>query len=278
MHRPVLLKSAIDGLNIRPGGKYIDATFGEGGHAKEIIKRGGKVLGIDIDQCQMSNVKCQNKIIKNNSLRLVNGNFKYIEKIAKTNDFFPIDGVLFDLGLSMSQIMESERGFSYQRPNELLDMRLDIGQELTAEKIINNFSLNELYEILATFSEELNSRSIARAIIGARQLKKIERVGDLLTIIDRAVGKKDRKVYARVFQGLRIAVNSELENLKKGLAGTLKILKKEGRIVVISFHSLEDRLVKQFIRQNHLKEIDKNFSGRQRLSFERSAKLRVIGY
>lgn len=275
MHTPVLLKEAVDGLNIRSGGKYIDATVGEGGHLFEIVKKGGRVLGIDLDKDQIQRLTLNVKRLTN--IKLVVGNFAEIEKIAKDNGFFPVDGVLFDLGLSMAQIRNSGRGLSYKNRQEPLDMRLSFENEITAADLVNSLSEDELYELFAKYSEELNSRSVAQAVAGAGRLKKIITVVDLIKVIDGVVKKDREKVYARIFQALRIEVNHEIENLKKGLQGALKILKKRGRISIISFHSVEDRVIKRFITENKLNQINKNVikssSGR---NFERSAKLRVI--
>jgi len=290
MHNPVLLKETLEGLNIRQDGLYIDATVGEGGHLIEIAKRGGKVLGIDWDEKQIKNLilrhpefisgsdfKKQMLKLVQHDIRIVQGNFADIEDIAKKNNFFPIDSVLFDLGLSMDQIQKSGRGFSYKNLDEPLDMRIDTALATTASNLLKSLDQNELYEIFAHYSEEINSLAIGKALIRARSLRPINKVGDLIKIIDQVLGQKSNKTYARIFQALRIAVNDELENLNKGLKGALRVLKSQGRIVVISFHSLEDRIVKQFIRQNKLKQLNKKIiMSRNGLEFERSAKMRII--
>jgi 16S rRNA (cytosine1402-N4)-methyltransferase len=274
MHTPVLLQPAIEGLNVKKGGRYIDATVGEGGHLAEILKKGGKVLGLDADQKQIQNLKVKAQIFE--QARLVCGNYANIKKIAEENDFIPVDGVLFDLGLSMNQINQSGRGFSYHRIEEDLDMRLDIDQEKTAADIVNKASEEELYEILTANSEELKSRPISQAIVRHRRVQKIVKVVDLLKIIDQVVIENRHKTYARVFQALRIAVNSEFTNLKKGLTGAFEILRPEGRLVVISFHSLEDRLVKQFVVSQGLVQVNKKVFVKGGAKFERSAKIRII--
>lgn len=281
MHHPVLLQESIEGLNVKPNGLYVDATVGEGGHMIEISKRGGKVLGIDLDASQIKNLT---PIKSGKNFIFVQGNFADIERIAKDNDFYPVDGILFDLGLSMGQIEKSGRGFSYKRLDEPLDMRVDTtlattakSNLATASKVVNSLDQKNLYEILARYGEEINSLAISQAIVRARTIRPIIKVRDLVSVIDKVLGKKDNKTYARVFQALRIAVNDELENLKKGLKGAVKILKKEGRIVVTSFHSLEDRIVKQFIRQNKLKQLNKKvITSKRGFEFERSAKLRIF--
>lgn len=278
MHTPVLLQQVIESLNISAHGKYIDATFGEGGYTREIHNHKGKVLAIDLDRSQLLSsdlIKESNSLdsrLRGNDIVLVQGNFAEIEKIAKENDFFPVDGVIFDLGLSMKQYEDSKRGFSYKKLNEPLDMRIDNSFKLTARDLIKKSTINELYEIFAKNSEEIKSKEIAESIKSA---KKVELVRDLIYAIDRAVGYKSSSVYARIFQALRIAVNGEFDNLKKGLEGAVNILNKNGRIVVVSFHSLEDRIVKNFVKERKLKFIEKKpIKGKR--SFERSAKLRVI--
>jgi len=278
-HTPVLLKQVIDALEIEKGKKYLDATFGQGGYSVEIVRRGGEVLAIDLDQEQINRFQKENKLSEQEKsrLKLVWGNFKDIETIAKSNHFFPVDGVVFDLGLSMRQISDSGRGFSYQKPEEILDMRLDLKNQVKAMDILNKESKDKLYLILAKYSEEIFSKKIAENIVFFRKKKKIETVSDLLTVIDKSLGRKDKKTYARVFQSLRIAVNDEIENLKEGLVGALKILKPNGKIAIVSFHSIEDRVIKNFIRKNQLKVFGKKpIFGIE--SFERSAKLRVITY
>ena len=278
MHTPVLLQEAVDALRVKKGGLYIDATFGEGGHTQEILNRGGKVLGIDLDEKQIFTFQFSvfNEEEKSR-LRLVQGNFKDIEKIAKENGFYPVEGVLIDLGLSMAQINQSGRGFSYHQLDEPLDMRLDQNQEETAAFYVNSLSEEELYEIFSKYSEELNSRAVAQSIVSARRLKKIKTVVDLITVIDRTLKTDREQTYRRIFQALRIKVNNEFENLKQTLSSSCTLLNQEGRIVIISFHSLEDRIIKNFIKEKQLYQVNKKvIFGNQSLRFERSAKLRII--
>ncbi len=273
MHHPVLLQAVLDNLNIKKNGKYIDATLGEGGYSLAILERGGKVLAIDWDSQQIENFKFQISNLKSNPnfkfLILKQGNFSQIESIAKNSDFCPVDGIVFDLGLSMRQIAESGRGFSYKKVHEDLDMRIDINDEETAADLLNSLNNQGLYELFASYSEELKSQIIADKIVDRRIKKRITTVGDLLKVIDYAVGFRDENVYRRIFQALRIAVNREFENLRLGLAGAMSVLKPGGLIAVVTFHSREDRIVKQF---GHSKMIK---TGR-RARYERSAKLRII--
>jgi len=277
MHHPVFLTEIIDNLKVKERGLYIDATFGEGGDSLAILKKGGQVLGIEWDKNQYQAGKMKyKKYIDAGKLKLVNSNFAKIKQIAQRNDFFPVDGVVFDLGLSMRQLKESGRGFSFKKENEPLDMRINFKLKVTAADLINSLSKEELYEIFAKYSEEIHSLRLVENIIRTRTVKKIERVKDLLEVIDKTLGKKDERVYRRIFQGLRIAVNNELENLKKGLEGAVALLNKSGRIIVVTFHSLEDRLVKNFVKDRHLFLFAKKpFVGRI-FNYERSAKLRVI--
>lgn len=269
MHTPVLLQEVIEALAVAPGQKYIDATFGEGRHSAEIIKRGGSVLGIEWNNESLKSIKS----------KVVLGNFSKIEKIARENDFCPAAGVLFDLGISMMQIEQSGRGFSYNKPDEPLDMRINTEElKQTAVDLINSLSKEELYEIFAGNSEELNSGAIADAIYRSRRVRKISTVGDLLQIINNlnVQGNKEG-IIRRIFQALRMEVNHELENLKKGLEGAAQIIKPGGRIVVITFHQGEDRMVKRFVRDQAEKiTMTKPIITKQPLSFERSAKLRVM--
>lgn len=272
MHTPVLLEQVMEALEIKNGGLYVDATFGEGGYSQTIVNAGGKVLALDLDQSQISNSQ-----LSMDGLKLVEGNFGDIEKIAKENSFYPVDGVVFDLGLSMRQINQSGRGFSFKRLNEPLDMRMSIKTEMTAKYLLNHLSEAELYEVFAKNSEEINSQKIAREIVIRRSFKKLEIVGNLINCIDHAIGEPDNNVYKRIFQALRIQVNEEFENLKRGLDGATKIIKGDGRIAVVTFHSLEDRIVKNFSRSPGLKLLDKKpIMNRRGRNFEKSAKLRLI--
>src|SRR3989338_4691416 len=273
MHTPVLLKEVIEALNIKKDGLYVDATFGEGGYSQAILDKGGKVLGLDLDQEQIINN--QLSVI---NLKLVEGNFADIEKIAKENNFFPVNGVVFDLGLSMRQINQSGRGFSFKKNNEPLDMRMSLKIEMTAKYLLNHLSESELFDVFARNSEEINSQKIAHEIIIKRQFKKLEIVENLTNCIDKAIGEQDNNAYKRIFQALRIEVNQEFDNLKKGLTGSVKIIKSDGKIAVVTFHSLEDRIVKKFSKTQGIKLLNKKpIMNRLGKSFERSAKLRILG-
>lgn len=261
-HTPVLLKEVIEALKIEKGKKYIDATFGGGGHFAEIVRRGGIVLGIDQDRDAVRG-------------SVVWGNFRNIEKIAKENGFESVNGILFDLGVSSHQLDTPGRGFSYRFTNAPLDLRLDQTKGVTAAQLVNQASTEELYEIFARFSEEELARPIARAIGSARTVKPIETTGDLV----RVVGRRPA-VLSRIFQALRIAVNDELGALRSGLVGAKELLEPNGRLVVLTFHSLEDRIVKQFMRQVGWNVVTKkpivaDLAERARNPRARSAKLRI---
>jgi len=275
-HKPVMVTEVIEGLDVDAGKKYIDATTGGGGHAVEIEKRGGKVLGIDQDPEAVEFAK------QNFKGKIVRGNFRDIEKIAKDNGFDQVDGILFDLGVSSHQIDTPERGFSYRYLQAPLDLRMDPEQGVSARDYINKLSEEELYEIFATYGEEKLARAIARAFVGTRRERPLTTVGDVVEIVSLAVrdARARTSTLARVFQALRIAVNDELGALKVGLRGAGEVLGSGGRLVVISYHSLEDRIVKREIRRLGYKQINKRPmtpSGNeiQENHRSRSAKLRI---
>ncbi len=274
MHTPVLLQEIITGLHVKKDGLYIDATVGEGGHTKAILDLGGIVLGIDRDNNQIKKLK---ETLVSPHLILEHGNYSEIEKIAKAHHFYPVDGVIFDLGLSWAQLSEKRRGFSYRNADELLDMRLDDDSgTITAYQILNTYSKEKLYQMIALNSEEIKAADLAEAVVLQRKSRKYKTVGDLNKTIEKVMGKNAGKTYARMYQALRIEVNDEFNHLINGLEGSLNILNKKGMILVISFHSLEDRIVKQFIQKNNLIQKTKHVvKGDRKLSFERSAKLRI---
>lgn len=284
-HTPVLLKEILEILEPAPSKKYIDATLGGGGHTSEILKRGSRVLALDRDQEAIEYVcKYQKSNIKNKKLIVQKANFNQIEEIAKENGFGQIDGILFDLGVSSHQLEKAERGFSFQKEGPL-DMRMDKNLPISASDIVNNFEERRIDEIFQTFGQEKFSRSIARAIGIARQIKPIGTTTELARIIQEVYRKKNQKVKlnpaTRTFQALRIVVNSEILNLEESMPQTIKILKKGGRLVVISYHSLEDREVKRFFKTSqNLRVLAKKPVGPQIAEVRenpraRSAKLRT---
>lgn len=253
MHIPVLQKEVIEYLNPKPNENFIDCTIGEGGHTLAILEKNGpegKVLGIEFD-AQLYKKLLESDI---NRLVLINDSYINLEKIVKKERFQLVSGILFDLGLSSWHLDKSGRGFSFLR-DEPLDMRYNPGSPLTAGKILNDWSEKEIEKILKEYGEERRFvRRIAKEIIEARKLKPIKTTFQMVEIIKKAVtGKYERgRIHpaTRTFQALRIAVNDELSNLEKALPQALEILEKGGRLAVISFHSLEDRIVKNFFRQN----------------------------
>jgi len=262
-HKPVLLKEVIDFLNIRKGRKYIDATLGGGGYSFEIVKRGGVVLGIDQDKDAIEAVqsRIQNsefRVELEQNLILSHGNFRDVKNIAHLNNFEKVSGIVFDLGLSSYQIEQSGRGFSFLR-DEPLDMRMNVSKaQLTASEIINKWSTDELYELFSKMGEERFSRTISNNIIRARRIKPIKTSSELARLVVESVHDK-RKMHpaTKVFQALRIGVNEELVNLRMGIKEGFEILEKEGRMVVVSFHSLEDRIAK-----NNFRDFEREGSGK----------------
>ncbi len=280
-HTPVLLEEILVGLRVEKGKRYIDATLGGGGHALEIVKRGGIVLGIDADGEAIKEVQKRVKEEGTKGLSLVQGNFRDIKEIAAKEGFGEVHGILFDLGVSSHQLDTPARGFSYRFTSAPLDLRLDQTQGETAAQLVNRLAEKELYEIIAEFGEEELAGRIARAITSARSVTPVETVGALVEIVEKITGRgRGTAVLSRVFQALRIAVNVELSSLKEGLRGAKDLLVPKGRLVVISFHSLEDRIVKMYMRQEgwHLiatTPMIANYEERRRNPGARSAKMRV---
>ncbi len=243
-HIPVLLKEVLDSLNPKPGQNFIDCTIGFAGHAIPILEKVapmGKVLGIELDKEVFKKLKFQDNII------LVRGNYADLKQIVKENNFYPINGILFDLGMSSWQIEKKGRGFSFQK-DEPLDMRVDNGQ-LTAEGIINQWPEKELIRVFQEYGEERYAGRIAKIICQIRQTRPIKTTKQLVDLIIKIVPRTRIHPATRIFQALRITVNDELNNLKKSLPQALEILEKNGRLAIISFHSLEDRIIKNFFKQ-----------------------------
>ena len=252
-HTPVLLHEAIGFLEPKPGRKFIDATIGRGGHTAALLKSGAKVLGIDADATVVANVKAQMSNVK-----VVQGNFGEIEKIAEENGFTDVDGILMDLGLGSHQLDDAERGFSFQKDGPL-DMRFNPSGKIqvskskfqTAGDMVNHYSDKDLLRIFYKYGEEKRfGRRVVRAILDKRKLGSIGTTAELFEIIKQALPGQFRfkagDTARKIFQALRIEVNDELANLERGLPQAVSLLKNKGRLVVISFHSLEDRIVKSF--------------------------------
>lgn len=247
-HVPALLKETLDGLKVKQGGKYIDCTLGSAGHTKEILRLGGIVLGIDTDIDAQEFAKKLNL----QNLLLCQGNFAHLKEIAEEKNFSEVDGILFDLGVSTHQLETESRGFSFNT-SAPLDMRMDQSLAVKASDLVNGLNEGELSDLIYKLGEERFAKRIAREIVSFRKTRPVTTCDDLAKIIlkVRPRSRFDRTHPAtRTFQALRIAVNDELNSLKDALSQAVDLLKPEGKIAVISFHSLEDRIVKNFFKQN----------------------------
>lgn len=274
IHTPVMLDEVIEALQVSNGKRYIDATMGQLGHLNKIRELGGEVLGIDYDQEQIR--KALEKLDGTGAV-VAHGNFADIEAIAKKLKFYPVDGVLFDLGISYGQMKTNGIGLSYKNTNEPLDMRLFDQTKETAADFLNSANEEEIYIVLAKYGEEPLSEKIARAIIIRRSKRRIEKVGDLCGAIDTVTKKSDNRVYSRIFQALRMLINDEVDNLKKGFSGAMSLLRPGGSLVIITFNSGEDRQVKKLIASS--KElVAREWKVKKKMgkTFERSALIRVI--
>lgn len=243
-HNPVLLKKSVDDLVVNPDGIFVDCTFGGGGHSREILKRlsdKGKLYSFDQDLDALNNT------IDDPRFTLINQNFRFLENSLLMYGIGKVDGILADLGVSSHQFDEAERGFS-TRTDAPLDMRMNVMQGLDAKKVINEYEEGQLADLLYYYGELRDARRLARDIVRHRTNKKIETTEDLKKIFSYIPSFKQNKFFAQVFQAVRIEVNQELEVLKEMLEQAYRILKPEGRLVVISYHSLEDRLVKRFLK------------------------------
>ena len=259
-HRPVLLREVLRHLVVRPRGVYIDATVGGGGHAYEIARRlgpSGKLLGLDVDPEALTVAEERLRaFLERGVVELVRASYVDLERVLDERGIEAVDGVLFDLGLSSLQLADPRRGFSFQREGPL-DMRFDPEGTRTAAEIVNTYPPEELARILREYGEERYAARIASAIVEARRIKPIETTRELADLVLRAIPQPAQRASfrrglhpaTRTFQALRIAVNRELENVERGLEAAFRRLKPGGRLVVISFHSLEDRLVKRFLRE-----------------------------
>jgi len=257
-HVPVLLKASVEGLNIKPEGTYVDVTFGGGGHSKLILEKlkEGRLVAFDQDEQAIVNHP------GNENLLLINSNFRYMRNYLRANGIQHVDGILADLGISSHQIDVPERGFS-TRFDGPLDMRMDRQSGLTAELVINEYDETKLMEVFSQYGELKNSGRVASDIVFARKQKPLKTIGEFKDILQkRAPRGQENKFFAQVFQALRIEVNGELDALKEFLLQSQQVLAIGGRLSVISYHSLEDRLVKNFMRSGKFQgEIEKDFYG-----------------
>lgn len=258
-HVPVMLKECIEGLNIDPDGTYVDVTFGGGGHSREILKHlGSKGRLIAFDQ----DADAQRNIIDDERFVFVDQNFRYLKNFCRLHGAIPVNGILADLGVSSHQFDEADRGFSIRFDAEL-DMRMNQLGELTAKDVVNSYPVAELHRIFGIYGEIQNAKSLAETIATARLNTSIVTIADLKNVISNRIPKgKENKYLAQVFQALRIEVNQELEALKDFLMQSAEVLGVSGRLVVMSYHSLEDRLVKNFIAKGKFSgELEKDLYG-----------------
>ena len=247
-HVPVLLEESIEGMNIKPEGVYVDVTFGGGGHSKKIMEKlgdKGRLIAFDQD------VDAEQNILKDERFLFVNSNFSYLKRFLRVHGYSKVDGILADLGVSSFQFDTAERGFSY-RFDALLDMRMDKKADLTAALVVSKYSALELQNVFSKYGEVRNSKSLALEIVKQRKVKKIETINDFLNAIELMVRGNRVKYLSQVFQALRIEVNKEMQVLEGFLNQALEVLNDSGRLVVISYHSLEDRMVKHFFKTGNI--------------------------
>jgi len=263
-HNPVLLKECIEGLEIKENGIYVDATFGGGGHTEEIAKKlnNGKLIAFDQDKDAINNKQ------ESKNLKIIHANFRYMRKILNEQGVTKVDGILADLGVSSHQIDTPERGFSI-RFNAALDMRMNKSSVTTAAEIVNTYPVARLQKMFSAYGEVTNAATLAHTIGDVRQHKKINTTSDLIIAIEGCVPRNGANKYlAQVFQALRIEVNQEIDSLKDLLRESKEVLNEGGRLVVISYHSLEDRLVKNYMRYGNFEGIpDKDVYGRDMCPF-----------
>lgn len=270
-HNPVLLNESIDGLNIKPDGVYVDVTFGGGGHSREILNRlgeNGKLLAFDQDE------DAQRNTIDDPRFTLIPQNFRFIKRYLRFYGVKKVDGVLADLGVSSHQFDEADRGFS-TRFDADLDMRMNQDGDLSAYQVVNNYEEEQISNVLFQYGELRNARSIAKKIVEKRSEGAIKTSFQLKEVLDQFIPKaKEHKVLAQIFQGIRIEVNQEIEVLKEFLLQIPELLNEDGRLSVISYHSLEDRLVKRFIRDGMFEgQPEKDFFGNISVPMKKVGKL-----
>lgn len=270
-HNPVLLDESIDGLNIKPNGVYVDVTFGGGGHSKEILKRlgsEGKLFGFDQD------IDAQENSLGDERFVLIPENFRYIKRFLRFYGVKKVDGILADLGVSSHQFDEAERGFS-TRFDADLDMRMNQKDELSAYSIVNKYDEEALSNVLFKYGELRNARAMAKEIVSARLEDEIKTSFELKKVLKQFLpSAKEHKILAQIFQAIRIEVNQEIEVLKEFLSQVPELLNEEGRLSVISYHSLEDRLVKRFIRNGMFEgEPEKDFYGNFEVPLKKVTKM-----
>lgn len=265
-HRPVMLTECLDGLDLQPGGTYVDVTFGGGGHSRAILERlgaQGRLLAFDQDP------DVQAHLPQDGRFTFVDANFRHLKRFLRLHGALPVDGILADLGVSSHQFDEAERGFSFRFDAEL-DMRMDTRAERSARELLNEASEEELRRIFRLYGELTNAGRVAKLVVLARSKGELRTIEQLKTSIAPAMGNdKPAKFYAKVFQALRIELNEEMEALQEFLLQCSDVIKPGGRLVVMSYHSLEDRLVKHLIKQGNLEgKVEKDFYGNDLRPFD----------
>ena len=272
-HEPVLLEDSVDGLNINRSGIYVDVTYGGGGHSKKILSKlgeEGSLIAFDQDEEALENA------LEDERFRLINENFRYIRQFLKFYGIDKVDGILADLGVSSHQFNTADRGFSTRFESDL-DMRMSQRGQLTALELLNEYDHSQLRKIISLYGEVRNADAMARSIVEFRNRKPLRTTSDLKEALQKHIPRhRENKVLAQVFQAIRIEVNEELTALREFLLQTPRLIRKGGRLCIISYHSLEDRLVKRFIRSGKFEgEAEKDFYGRVEVPFRRIGKLVV---
>lgn len=264
-HVPVLLNESIDGMNLKPGGIYVDVTFGGGGHSKEILRRSDNSIRLfSFDQDE----DAEKNIVNDKRFTFIRSNFRYLYNFLRYHNIDRVDAVLADLGVSSHHFDDSERGFSFRFDGKL-DMRMNKRAGTTATDVVNTYDEERLANIFYLYGELKNSRKLASAIVKTRSSKPITTIGDFLDIVKPMFGReREKKELAKVFQALRIEVNQEMETLKEMLYAATEVLKPGGRLVVITYHSLEDRLVKNMMKTGNLEgKAEQDFFGNVQTPF-----------
>ena len=264
-HVPVLLNESIDGMNLQPGGIYVDVTFGGGGHSKEILRQGDESIRLfSFDQDE----DAEQNIVNDKRFTFVRSNFRYLYNFLRYHDVEEVDGILADLGVSSHHFDDSERGFSFRFDGKL-DMRMNKRAGMTAAEVVNTYEEERLADIFYLYGELKNSRKLASALVKARANKQIVTIGDFLDIVKPMFGReREKKELAKVFQALRIEVNQEMEALKEMLNAAAEALKPGGRLVVITYHSLEDRIVKNMMKTGNIEgKAEQDFFGNVQTPF-----------
>ncbi|MBQ8442955.1 MAG: 16S rRNA (cytosine(1402)-N(4))-methyltransferase RsmH [Bacteroides sp.] len=264
-HVPVLLNESIEGMNLQPNGIYVDVTFGGGGHSKEILRQGDesiRLLSFDQDE------DAEKNIVNDARFTFVRSNFRYLHNFLRYHDIEQVDGILADLGVSSHHFDDSERGFSFRFDGNL-DMRMNKRAGMTAAEVVNTYAEERLADIFYLYGELKNSRKLASAIVKARSNRPIVTIGDFLEIVKPMFGReREKKELAKVFQALRIEVNQEMEALKEMLYAAAEALKPGGRLVVITYHSLEDRMVKNMMKTGNIEgKAEQDFFGNVQTPF-----------